>query len=518
MMENSDALRVLDSSGTDGKSAEGATKPSVPSFDYVVIGGTGDLTFRKLLPALYYDHRHGLIDNRSRIIAAARSYISTEEYHARVAQALSEHLPSEDIDDSDMQAFIQRITYTPINAAEDGGWDNLHSILDVDHNPVRVFYLATAPHLFGSICHRLHAASLINDRSRVVLEKPLGHDVASALAINRDVGSVFSERNIFRIDHYLGKESVQNLLALRFANVLFEPLWNSRFIDHIQITVAETVGLEGRGGYYERAGALRDMVQNHLLQVLCLVAMDPPAKMGDESVRDEKLKILRSLGAIEGQNVLTHTVRGQYAAGAVRGVAVPGYLEEPDVDPDSQTETFVCLKTEVFNWRWGGMPFYLRTGKRLAVKASEIVIQFRPVPHSIFPGSAGRDMRPNRLVVRVHPNEGVDLHMMTKEPGPGGIRLRETPLNLSYSNIFKQRMPDAYERLLLDVVRGNPTLFMRRDEVEAAWQWVEPILNGWASHDVHPCPYTAGTWGPSSSIALIERDRRSWHDYVEPSR
>ncbi len=493
-------------------------KPTVPGFDYVVVGGTGDLTFRKLLPSLYYCHLNGLIDPASRVVAAARSPLSTESYRDRVSDALQRYLPDGDLDHSVMAAFLDRILYVELDATGDSGWAGLASALDDNANAIRVFYLATSPDLFGPVCQKLHSAGLVTAQSRVVLEKPIGRDLESALAINRDVGAVFDERAIFRIDHYLGKEAVQNLLALRFANALFEPLWNSRFIDHVQITVAETVGLEGRSGYYERSGALRDMVQNHLLQVLCLVAMDPPAQMNDEAVRDEKLKVLRALAPIEGKDVLTRTIRGQYTAGSTNGAAVPGYLEEPGVDSDSRTETFVSLKAEVHNWRWGGMPFYLRTGKRLAVKTSEIVIQFRPVPHSIFPGAAGRDLQPNRLVVRVQPNEGINLHMMTKEPGPGGMRFRETPLNLSYSDVFKQRTPDAYERLLLDVVRGNPTLFMRRDEVEAAWQWIEPILDGWARHDMVPRPYAAGTWGPSASVAMIERDLRSWHDDAEMHR
>lgn len=493
-------------------------KPTVPGFDYVVVGGTGDLTFRKLLPSLYYCHLNGLIDSESRIVASARSALSTESYRVRVSEALQRYLPEVDLDRAAVASFLDRIAYVELDAAGEAGWAGLVSLLADSTNSIRVFYLATSPDLFGPVCRNLHRAGLVTQDSRVVLEKPIGRDLESALAINHDVGAVFDERAIFRIDHYLGKEAVQNLLALRFANALFEPLWNSRFIDHVQITVAETVGLEGRSGYYERAGALRDMVQNHLLQVLCLVAMDPPARMSDEAVRDEKLKVLRALAPIEGKDVLTRTIRGQYAAGAIGGVAVPGYLEEPGVDADSRTETFVSLKAEVHNWRWGGMPFYLRTGKRLAVKTSEIVIQFRPVPHSIFPGAAGRDLQPNRLVVRVQPNEGIKLHMMTKEPGPGGMRFRETPLNLSYSDVFKQRTPDAYERLLLDVVRGNPTLFMRRDEVEAAWQWIEPILDGWARHDMVPRPYAAGTWGPSASVAMIERDLRSWHDDAEMHR
>ncbi|WP_207461467.1 glucose-6-phosphate dehydrogenase [Azospirillum sp. SYSU D00513] len=493
-----------------GSPAAGSRR--VASFDYVVVGGTGDLTFRKLLPALYYSHSEGLIDGKSRIIGASRSELSGDDYRTRVVESLKRFLPASDYDEDTVASFVRRIDYVATDATDPDGWRNLAAFLGEDDTKVRVFYLATSPDLFGPICQRLKEAGLVSPLARVVLEKPIGRDLKTALEINRQVGAVFEESAIYRIDHYLGKETVQNLLALRFANALFEPVWNSRYIDHIQITVAETVGLEGRGGYYNRSGALRDMVQNHLLQMLCLVAMEPPSHLENEGVRDEKLKVLRALDPICGQDVIHRTVRGQYRAGAINGQAVPGYLDEPGIEGESNTETFVGLRAEVHNWRWAGMPFYIRTGKRLPVKASEVVIQFRPVPHSIFPGYGNDKLQPNKLVVRVQPNEGMHLHLMTKEPGPGGLRLREAVLNLSFSDTFKQRFPDAYERLLMDVVRGNPTLFMRRDEVEAAWRWCEPILDGWEEYSVKPKPYMAGSWGPSAAVAMIERDGRSWHD------
>jgi glucose-6-phosphate 1-dehydrogenase len=334
--------------------------------------------------------------------------------------------------------------------------------------------------------------------------------LASARAINDEVGSVFEENQIFRIDHYLGKETVQNLMALRFANSLFEPLWNGAQVDHVQITVAESLGIEDREDYYKRAGALRDMVQNHLLQLACLVAMEPPTRLEADAVRDEKLKVLRALRPITGDEVASKTVRGQYRAGAINGDLAPGYQEEVGDEPTG-TETFVVVKAEIDSWRWATVPFYLRTGKRMPVRASEIVIQFRALPHSIFQPDAGRIVA-NRLVVRLQPDEGMKLFLMAKDPGPGGMRLREAPLNLSFAETFKVRYPDAYERLLMDVVRGNPTLFMRRDEVEAAWAWVEPILAGWRERGDAPKPYAAGTWGPSAAIALIERDGRTWHE------
>ena len=346
--------------------------------------------------------------------------------------------------------------------------------------------------------------------TRVVIEKPVGKSFKSATVVNDAVGKVFTEQQIYRIDHYLGKETVQNLMALRFANALFEPIWNAAHIDHVQITVAETIGVEGRGGYYDTAGAVRDMVQNHILQLLCLVAMEPPSALDADAVRDEKLKILKSLKPIDERNVNALTVRGQYDAGASADGAVPGYLEEIG-KPSSQTETFVAIKAEVENWRWAGTPFYLRSGKRLAERMSEIVVSFRPIPHSIFDSSAGQIIA-NQLVIRLQPDEGVKLQIMIKDPGPGGMRLRSVPLDMSFADAFGVRNPDAYERLVMDVVRGNPTLFMRRDEVEAAWHWIDPIIEAWGQSAAPPKAYRAGTWGPSAAVALIERDGRTWHE------
>jgi glucose-6-phosphate 1-dehydrogenase len=343
-----------------------------------------------------------------------------------------------------------------------------------------------------------------------VVEKPIGKSLASARTVNDAIGAVFPEDRIYRIDHYLGKETVQNLMALRFANALFEPLWNASHIDHVQITVAETLGLETRAGYYDTAGALRDMVQNHILQLLCLVAMEPPTRLSADAVRDEKLKVLKSLTPITGDRVADLTVRGQYRAGANASGPVRGYLEELG-RPESHTETFAALRVDIDSWRWAGTPFYLRTGKRLPSRVSEIMVAFRPIPHSVFDRSAG-PIAANRLVIRLQPDEGVKLWLMIKDPGPGGMRLRQVPLDMSFADVFETRNPDAYERLLMDVVRGNQTLFMRRDEVEAAWSFIEPILDAWAASPEPPRPYTAGTWGPTSSVALLERDRRTWHE------
>jgi len=482
----------------------------VDPFELVVFGGTGDLTLRKLMPALYFRDRDGQIPPQSRIIGVSRTEFDDEAYRERVRGALYRHIASEDLVPDVLDRFCSRLHYGPLDVLDTEGWGRLHTALAGGDRRIRVFYLATLPELFGPICKNLAAAQLVTPDARVVLEKPIGHDLASAQRINDEVGAVFSENQIFRIDHYLGKETVQNLMALRFANYLFEPMWNAAAIDHVQITVAESIGVEGRGGYYDKTGALRDMAQNHLLQLLCLVAMEPPKILDKDAVRNEKLKVLSALRPISGREVRFKTIRGQYSRGAIDGVPVPGYLEDIGAQT-SDTETFVALKAEVDNWRWGGIPFYLRTGKRMPLRASEIVIQFRTIPHSIFQPEAG-EVSANRLVLRLQPDESVKLLLMTKDPGPGGMRLRVAPLNLSYAETFKVRYPDAYERLLMDVVRGNPTLFMRRDEVEAAWTWIEPILEAWRENYEPPKLYPAGSWGPPSAIALIGRDGRIWHE------
>ncbi len=483
----------------------------VSSFDCVVFGATGDLTLRKLLPALYYRFRDRQMPADSRVIAAARSELSNESYRQRAAKALKQHVAHEDLDPKIAEQFYRQLTYVRVDGTTDQGWDELGRVLADMPDRVRVFYLATSPDLYGPICAHIGKHNLNTPEARVVLEKPIGHDLNSARAINDEVGKVFSEARTFRIDHYLGKETVQNLLALRFANSIFERLWNTDVIDHVQITVGETVGVEGRGGYYDHSGALRDMVQNHILQLLCLLAMEAPVSLDADAVRDEKLKVLRALRPMQQHEAATLTVRGQYGPGAVNGQPVPGYLADLGSDEPSRTETFVALKAEVRSWRWANVPFYLRSGKRLPEKVSEIVIQYRALPFTIFPID-GAGLQPNRLIIRLQPEEGMRLEMMTKEPGPGGLRLRPTGLDISFEKTFATRYPDAYERLLMDTVRGNATLFMRRDEVEAAWTWVEPIIEAWANSAEFPRPYAAGSWGPTASIALIARDGRTWHE------
>ena len=485
----------------------------VKPFDYVVFGGSGDLAMRKLFPSLYYRECDGQLPEAGRIIGASRRQLSDEDYRAQVHAALQRHIPADYWDETAWQRFAQRLFYLTIDATDPKGFAALAQQLEATRERAQVFYLATAPALYASIAAHLAAVGLNQAQSRLVLEKPIGQDLASSRAINQSVGEHFDEHQVYRIDHYLGKESVQNLLALRFGNLMFERLWSSAQVDHVQISVAESIGLGSRAGYYDEAGALRDMVQNHLLQLLCLTAMEPPTSLEADAVRDEKLKVLRALRPITAANVAQLSVRGQYGDGAVNGEAVPSYAKE--LGRQSQTETFVALTVHVDNWRWSGVPFYLRTGKRLARRYSEVMIALRPVPHSVFGDE--QVVQQNRLLIRLQPDEGVSLHLMTKEPGPGGMRLRAAPLDLSFSEEYAERTPGAYERLLLDVVRGAPTLFMRNDEVEAAWAWIEPILEGWKSSGEAPRSYasgsyTSGSMGPTDSTLLIGRDGRRWHE------
>jgi glucose-6-phosphate 1-dehydrogenase len=478
---------------------------SVAPFDYIVFGGSGDLSLRKLLPALFNRDRDGQLPESARIIAASRSGSSTDEFRAKLNELLIAKLVAEN--DSEATAgsvvarFLHRIHYIQLDANSDDGWEALSSFLSEFKERIRVFYLSVGPDLFVPIANRVAAAGLINTQARIVLEKPIGTDLASSQEINAAIAKHFDESRIYRIDHYLGKETVQNLFALRFANSLFEPLWNRDHIDHVQISVAETVGLENRVAYYDKAGAFRDMVQNHLMQLVCLIGMEPPARYEADTIRDEKLKVLRSLKAI----VSGEWVRGQYAAGALDRKAVPGYAEE--LGKESTTETFIALRLGIENWRWAGVPFYLRTGKRLPEKVSEVIVQFKATPHLSLPLDAG-PMQSNRLIIRLQPNEGVRLALNLKEPGPGGFRLRSEELDMSFAEAFGVSQPDSYERLLMDVVRGNQTLFMRRDEVAAAWGWATPALEGWMYEA--PIAYAAGTWGPPEAHTLLAKDGRSW--------
>lgn len=475
------------------------------SCDMLVFGGTGDLALHKLLPALYYLHRDGRLHRDTRILALARSNHARAAYQALAERHCRVQVARADFDDETWRAFAERLDYFVMDASQSADFGRLAKYLGNDPERVRVYYLATAPNLFEDIASHLKVAGLAGSRTRIVLEKPIGHSLQSALEINTGIGAVFDESQVFRIDHYLGKETVQNLMALRFANALFEPVWRAGHIDHVQISVCETLGVENRGAYYDQAGAMRDMVQNHLLQLLCLVAMEAPVRFDAESVRNEKVKILEALKPITGLDVRDKTVRGQYAAGRIGGQEVPAYYFEKNVDNDSDTETFVAVQAEINNWRWAGVPFYLRTGKRLARKTSEILIQFKPVPHQLFGNGEA-----NQLLIRLQPEERITLQLMAKNPGKG-MHLKPVELDLNLADAFdKQRRWDAYERLLLDVIEGDSTLFMRRDEVEAAWQWVDPIIKGWNQHYQSPRPYAAGSNGPEQLQHLLERHGREW--------
>ncbi|WP_323760391.1 glucose-6-phosphate dehydrogenase [Maricaulis sp.] len=481
----------------------------VEPFDIVVFGATGDLALRKLIPALFHRWCDGQITDDSRIICASRDAMESSAFQELAATHVITAATSAERKAS-WAGFAGRLRYVSVDASsETTGWQDLADALDPDESKIRLYYLALPPSIYGSICAGLAAHKLNTPNARIVLEKPIGSNYHTARAINDRVGEVFLENNIFRIDHYLGKETVQNLLILRFANYLFEPLWNANGIDHVQITVAESLGAGKRASYYDRSGALRDMVQNHLLQLACLVAMEPPASLDPDAVRTEKLKVLKALRPITAANVTQDVVRGQYQAGAVNGGTVPGYADE--VGHATQTETFVGVRAHVDNWRWAGVPFYLRTGKRMAARRSEIIVQFKPIPHDVVGATAGT-MRPNRLVIRLQPDEGVKLMLMTKDPGPGGLRLRYVPLNLAYAEHFDHDYPDAYERLLMAVVRGNLSLFMRRDEVEAAWRWVDGIIQSWDDSQSRLYSYQAGTDGPPQSALLLAREDREWFD------
>jgi glucose-6-phosphate 1-dehydrogenase len=473
----------------------------VDPFDLVIFGATGDLAKRKILPGLYRRFCDGQMPDEARIIGAARSDMALDDFHALVREAIETFLPGRGGSKPGIDEFLARLDYLAVDAMGEAGWPELNARMRPD--VVQAFYFSVAPSLFGALAERLHGFEIARPDARIVVEKPFGRDLETARDLNRTLASHFDETQIYRIDHYLGKETVQNLMAVRFGNMLFEPLWNSQYVDHVQITVAEEVGVGGRGAYYDRSGAMRDMVQNHLMQLLCLTAMEPPSKFDPDAVRDEKLKVIRALEPVEPADI----VRGQYLAGAA-----PSYLDDVEND-ESLTESFIAMKLHVANWRWNGTPFYLRTGKRLKARRSEIVIVFKEPPHSIFDADAGS--RANVLSIRLQPDEGIDLRVTIKEPGPGGMRLIDVPLDMSFAEALGPEaadVPDAYERLIMDVIRGNQTLFMRGDEVEAAWAWTDPMIAGWTARADRPLPYEPGSAGPEEAAILLHRDERRWRN------
>lgn len=480
-------------------------------FDIVFFGGMGDLTLRKLLPAMYRCEIDGEYTDDCKIILTSHKQLSDEDFESAIKASLANDIQKDPNTDVTWPKFRARLSRCCLDITSGGkGWDCLNDIFSGREAIPRIFYLSIPPRLYEECCENLGMHQLVSAESRIILEKPIGVDLASARHINENVAKYFSEEQIYRIDHYLGKETVQNLLALRFTNMLFADNWNNGSVDHVQISISETVGLEGRAGFYNDVGALRDMVQNHLLQLLCLVAMEPPSVMTSDNLRAEKLKVLKALVPIDTSNFSQKTIRGQYGQGVVSDQIAAAYTEE--LGKSSDTETFVALKCEISNWRWAGVPFYLRTGKRLKRRAAEIVIEFKALPHAVFPSGFG-EVKPNRLTIKLQPDEGIELTLMAKQMHHREMKLKPATLSLDFKDTFQGTVRSAYQRLILDVVDGNSSLFIHRDEVEHAWAWVNPILDCWASADSAPSSYASGSWGPLEAELMIERDGRSW---VEP--
>ena len=484
------------------------------AFDLVFFGGTGDLVWRKLMPALFQAFRHGTLPEGGRILGVGRDDMTDAQYRQQIQSRFEQVEGDKRPNPEEFARFAALLCYVRMDLSKPESYAALSARLAERETDNVVMYLSTAPSLFTTVCEQLAANGLNTPKTRIVLEKPLGHDLASNRAINHAMGLAFKEQQIFRIDHYLGKPAVQNLFAMRFGNALFEPLWRREHIANIQITMAEELGVEKRGGFYETTGALRDMVQNHALQLLCAIAMEPPINAHADAIRDEKLKVLRALKRWTPETLSQHVIRGQYSAGNILGQAVPAYRSEPGVGPQSHTETFVALRTEIANWRWAGVPFYIRTGKRMAAREAHIEVNFRPTPHDIFKTPAGQV---NKLVIHLQPKDGLELHLFaqgqsTRGVGSSASALSPVHLDLDFDKRFGSQRVGAYERLLLDVLDGRLNLFVRSDEQEEAWRWVEPILQHWAGDPIGPRPYTAGTWGPSASSAMIARDSFCWRE------
>ncbi|MET3914628.1 glucose-6-phosphate 1-dehydrogenase [Variovorax sp. OAS795] len=482
------------------------------SFDLVLFGGTGDLAWRKLMPALFQAFRHGSLPKDGRIVGVARDDLSDDQYRELIQSRFNAVEGAKRPSAEEFEKFASMLYYLRMDLSKPADYARLADLLKQRNADTVVMYVATAPALFTQVVEQVAAAGLNGPATRIVLEKPLGHDLASNRAINAAVCKVFEEKQVFRIDHYLGKPSVQNLFAMRFGNALFEPIWRREHIANIQITIAEDLGVEKRGAFYDQTGALRDMVQNHALQLVCAIGMEPPINSHADAIRDEKLKVLRALKPWTPETLGLHAIRGQYVAGTAYGERVPGYRDEPGVDPESRTETFVALRTEIANWRWAGVPLYIRTGKRLASRDARIEVNFRPTPHAIYRAPSGAV---NKLVINLQPKDGLELHMLAQAQdnrqrnGHSAAQLAPVQLDLDFDKRFGAERVGAYERLLLDVIDGRLNLFVRSDEQEEAWRWVEPLIDSWAS-DGAPRPYAAGTWGPSASSAMIARDGFSW--------
>ncbi len=481
--------------------------------DLVIFGALGDLSRRKLLISLYRLEKANLIEADTRIIGIDLHEADNSAFIGIIHKSLQEFL-NDIIDEQVWASFSSRLSYLKIDLTQPDQYRQLNSVID-GKSRVMVNYFAVAPFLFTNICQGLNSCGVLNKESRMVMEKPIGHDLQSSKDINDAVAEVFNEDQVYRIDHYLGKETVLNLLALRFANSIFTTNWDHNTIDHIQITVAEEVGIEGRWDYFDKTGQLRDMLQNHLLQILTFVAMEPPVNLEAQSIHNEKIKVLSALRPITQENVARKTVRGQYTTGELKSKPMPGYLEEEGANTQSITESFVALKVDIDNWRWAGVPFYLRTGKRMKYKRTEIVVNFKQLPHNIFKESF-KDLPQNKLIIHLQPNEGVEIQMLNKIPGiDENILLKKNKLDLSFSEIKKSKIFGGYEKLVLEAMRGNPTLFLSREEIEQAWTWIDSIQDAWAHADVTPQPYPAGTWGPDAANDLIARDERAWEDEAD---
>ncbi len=484
---------------------------------FVIFGATGDLTSRKLIPAIYNLYLDSWLPEQFEVVGFGRAPLSDAEFVQQLRKDVDAFSRRGKSEDTPWQDFASHVSYLPADFSDPQTYADLSKKLaakDKEWNTGanRIFYLAVPPSMIDTISQGLAKARLNKDRdrARIVVEKPFGRDLASAKALNRGLAANFNESQIFRIDHYLGKETVQNILAFRFGNTLFEPIWNRRYIDHVQITVAEQVGVEHRGGYYDHAGALRDMIQNHLLQILCLIAMEAPISFDGDEVRNKKVDVLRAIRPIPPDQIHHFAVRGQYGAGWIEGQHVDGYRQEPNVAPDSSTETFAAVRLFVDNWRWQSVPFYLRTGKRLPARISEVSIQFRPVPHQTFPSNALMDRRANRLLLAIQPEEGILLRFEVKHPGPT-MRLSPVMMQFYYKEAFRSQPPEAYETLLLDVMRGDGTLYMRADQAEAAWSVLTPVLESWDALKSTDFPnYQAGTWGPEDAEILVAQDGHNW--------
>jgi len=509
-------------SANSPEATPGVLSENLEPFSIIIFGASGDLTARKLIPALYHLYKDKQMPDAFRIIGFARREKTDESWRQELRAALDQFSRTKPVDEKIWAEFSKSIFYCTGDMTESAAYTRLEQQLSSFGQPQLrqnlLFYLATQPSQFGIVAEQLHQAKLLQKKNgeagsgRIIVEKPFGHDLASAQSLNHELTRFANEPQVFRIDHYLGKETVQNILMFRFSNSIFEQLWNRNSIDHVQITVSEKLGVGDRGGYYEEAGAIRDMVQNHMLQVLSLIAMEPPVSLEAEAVRDEKVKLLKSIRTLTPADVAKQVVRGQYVAGSVDGQPRPGYRQETKVNPNSNVETFVAMKLLIDNWRWSGVPFYLRTGKNLPMSASEVRIQFRPTPNVLFAAQCGSHLDANALTLRLQPNEGITLHFNGKVPGMT-IGVRPVRMHFSYDAEFGAYTPEAYERLLLEAITGDATLFIRRDEVETAWQIVDSIRAGWQGKPLTNREfYAAGTWGPIAAEDLLAQSGHEWHE------